>query len=258
MEIILSFTTTPDRIHHIEPMLQSLKRQKALGQRIWLWLCHHYSRSGQTMSKTQVPDFVHKYGVEVHFTEDFGSNTKLLPTVQAIQDPDTILITVDDDTLYPEHWLEGLVQATKKDSSRAYGYRGKIFTPKRAGFFFRPTLKYKNTKTVMPGAKEMSQLVDLLTGVWGICYRRSFFTESYLNLDQCPAALHNDDIWVNGQLARLDIKRLCLPSPGNFHDIDMESVGIRRLWDSVNNGKGLNDKVLDYFRKDFEKSRFSS
>ncbi len=209
------------------------------------------------MTEKEVPDFVHSYGVEVRFTEDKGSNTKLFPALKAFKDPKTILLTVDDDTCYPSDWLKGLIRATEADPSKAYGYRAKVFERHfiKLPFIKRLLLKplnYSYSKTIMLPDPASQTSVDILTGVWGICYRRSFFKEDYFDLSSCVSAEHNDDIWANGHLARNQVERICLGTEGSFRDIDMESLGIQRLWDTVNNGKGLNNKVLKYFKDDFK------
>lgn len=252
-QVIVSFTTTPDRIEHIQPMIESLEKQSYPHFRTILWLCHTYTRSKKKMTQKEVPFFILASNIEVRFTEDYGSNTKLLPTLKLITDPNSILITADDDTIYPVDWLKGLVEASVEDGTRAYGYRGKIFKRKKLPFlpWIKRVLRYEESKTLFFPKASQSKKVDLLTGVWGICYRRSFFNDSYFKLDECKAALHNDDIWANGHLARNLIERICIGIPERFQDIDMEAEGIKRLWDSVNNGQGLNNQVFKYFKHDF-------
>lgn len=258
--IYVSFTTTPDRIHHIQPMIQSLKNQTFLNFKPILWICNYYNRLNRPFSLDQVPSFLKNDPfVSIEFSEDYGSNTKLYPLVKKIKNPNALFITADDDTIYPKTWLEDLVQASIKDPKAAYGYRGKIFCKPKSLIQkiwpFSSPLSYKHTQTVILEPHEAPRKVDLLTGVWGICYRRHFFKSTYFDLNQCPAAAHNDDLWANGHLAKNQIDRICLPSRSLFSDLPFEKHGILRLWDSVNNGKGLNDKVLNYFREDFETSR---
>lgn len=254
--IYLSFTTTPDRIKWIQPMIHSIESQRFKDFKPILWLCNHYKRSNRFYSIEQVPNFVKNSSFDIKFCSDYGSNTKLIPLLQYIQDPEAILITADDDTCYPTDWLQGLVEASKDNKFHAYGYRGKIFDHAKSWLppFSRiKRIRYEHTQTIMPKDKSEESFVDMLTGVWGICYRRSFFTDDYYKLDVCPSAYHNDDIWANGHLARKGIFRKCLSIKSSFSDIQMETHGVKRLWDSVNNGKGLNNKVLKYFDYDFQK-----
>lgn len=256
--VYISFTSTPERLPLILPMIESINNQSFKDFTLFLWLCHTYKRSGKSLSTSDLPDFLKNNPLlTVRFCQDYGSNTKLYPLIQEIQDPSALLITADDDTLYPPYWLEGLIQASLKDPSKAYGYRGKILKKRTwrlpfTSMSWKMSPSYAASRTLMPRSKEEEGLVDILTGVWGILYRRSFFDTSYFNLEACPAALHNDDLWANGHLAKRGIPRYCLQlKEGSFQDIPMEKQGIKRLWDSVNNGKGLNDKVLTYFKNDF-------
>lgn len=252
--VTVSFTTTPDRIEHIQPMIDSLELQSYTDFKAILWLCNKYTRSAKTMTSKDVPFFITTSNIEVRFCPDYGSNTKLLPTLKLLDDSDALIVTADDDTIYPQNWLRGLVEASLKTPSKAYGYRGKILKKRTYPLLkniLRP-FRYEDSETILLPRASLTQKVDLLTGVWGICYRRSFFKDDYFNLDTCKAAYHNDDIWANGHLARNLVERVCIGAPGEFHDIDMESQGVKRLWDSVNNGRGLNNEVFKYFKHDFK------
>ncbi|MCH9633324.1 MAG: hypothetical protein S4CHLAM7_00470 [Chlamydiae bacterium] len=259
-QVLISFTTTPQRIQHITPMLESLKKQSYQGFKTILWLCHLYRRSSQKMTPEEIPTFMHNYNVDVRFCDDFGSNTKLLPLLKSNVKDDAIIITADDDTCYPSNWVENLVQASLEDPNQAYGYRGKILNRRYFNLPFVKTaylrdLSYSGSQTIMLKKTSDSKLVDILTGVWGICYRRSFFNESYFNLNLCPSAYHNDDLWVNGHLARNQVRRVCIGNEADFSDIPMEKFGVKRLWDNVNNGRGLNKRVLKFFKYDFKDPR---
>ncbi len=261
LPVYVSFTSTPERLPLITPMLESLKQQTYQNFTCILWLCHYYKRSKKNFTFKQLPSFLKKDSfLTTKFCSDFGSNTKLYPLLETINNPNAILVTADDDTIYPPHWLEGLINAFIENPSRAYGYRGKIF--KRQSFQFpftnfalKKRLSYRASKTLILSENQQPQEVDVLTGVWGILYQRSFFNKAYFNLKICPEALHNDDIWANGHLAKKGIPRICLSLREPFNDIQMEKQGVKRLWDSINNGKGLNDKVLAYFKHDFDRKR---
>ncbi len=244
-KILISFTTTPQRIIGIEPMIASLLRQKTDDIRIVLWLSRYYWRSGISYGPEEVPEFIRNSPVEIVFDRDYGPCSKLWPALEAETDPDTLIINVDDDTVYPEGAIATLIEYSLNDPFASFGFRGKIFKRSR----FRSSLRYATGETIFSTAPKE---VDLLTGTHGVIYRRSFFTPEYFSeFPSCPGAQHADDIWTQGHIARNGIRRVCLPPPGKFRDIPLEQLGVRRLWDSVNRGKKHNDQVLRYYRKAF-------
>ena len=44
-----------------------------------------------------------------------GPATKLIPTLEVETDPDTIIVVIDDDTVYPRHLLESIVDGFRID-----------------------------------------------------------------------------------------------------------------------------------------------
>lgn len=250
--IIISFTSLPNRISHIEPMLNSISKQTAQPSKFILWLSKYSQRDSQfTLDTKKIPKFIQNYPVDLRICDDYGPHTKLLPALKAVQDPNTIIITVDDDTIYPKTWLENLIHYHHLYPDSAIGPRGRVFYRKTLripilGMQLSKRLKYRKGKTIILPSNSSPKPVDILTGVWGVLYKRSFFEEEIFSMQQCPEARYNDDIWNSGYLAKKGIQRLCIPFGKEFGDISMP--GVNRLWDSVNNGKGLNDKAIAFYQ----------
>ena len=104
-EVILSLTTFPDRIKKIPIVLETIFRQSVKPTRIILWLA-----DSQFKDKKAVNILLKKYidlGLEIIYCEDLRSHKKYFFAMQKF--PNSIIITVDDDILYPTYMIEQLV-----------------------------------------------------------------------------------------------------------------------------------------------------
>jgi hypothetical protein len=107
--IIISLTTSPARIHSIQKTLECLLKQTLVPDKIVLNLPHVYKRS-QTKF-TEIPRFItDNPKIHINFTEDIGPATKILPTVDLEKNnPDALILSVDDDHYYPPEFLRVFV-----------------------------------------------------------------------------------------------------------------------------------------------------
>ena len=53
-----------------------------------------------------------KRGLEIRFCKDIGPHGKLIYALKEF--PDAIVVTADDDMIYPKDWLEKLFESYKK------------------------------------------------------------------------------------------------------------------------------------------------
>ena len=108
MNIVLTLTTIPARLHNttyrfdIRQAIKALVNLNHNEYEVHFNIPHNYSVTGEEYI---VPDWLNEMSsnhscLKIFRTEDYGSVTKLLPTVQRITDGDTIIITCDDDMVY--------------------------------------------------------------------------------------------------------------------------------------------------------------
>jgi len=117
-EILVSLTSHGSRINEVHLAIESIMRQTIMPNRIVLWL-------GKQFETQDVPILLQrqqKRGLEINYFEDIGPHTKLIPSLMKY--PDSVIITIDDDMIYPSNFIEGLVKSYKSDSSKIYFYRG--------------------------------------------------------------------------------------------------------------------------------------
>lgn len=103
--IVISLTTSPKRISDINTTIQSLINQDMTPDMIQINLPHTFKRTQQDYPQTLLDSlsFLRHPLVKIHRCEDYGPATKLIPTVmtESGYNNNTLIIVVDDDTVYP-------------------------------------------------------------------------------------------------------------------------------------------------------------
>lgn len=233
-ELIISLTSYGNKLQLLYLTIESLLQQTVKPNRIILWLDETKYNSYES-----IPITLHeqeKRGLEIRLCEDVKSYTKLIPAL--INFPDSVIISADDDVIYPIDFVERLFRNYQKDTSKIYFYRGHYVLFEKNGNP-KPYLNW-----VKHGAKGCD-IYNFPTGVSGIIYPPHCYHEDMTNKDiflkLCPSA---DDVWfkamtmIKGTLCeKIDtpnFDKLFVPI-----DIDEESS-----LQSINVLNGGNDKQI--------------
>ncbi len=137
-EIIVSLTTHGKRILSVHRTIESIFHQSHLANRVIM-----YVGDKEFQSPQQLPLILQKQmsrGLEVRFVRDQGPFTKLLPTMR--ENKNSVIITIDDDIIYPFNLLERLMNAHQAHPNAICGIsvislcieNGQVQTP----FYTRP------------------------------------------------------------------------------------------------------------------------
>lgn len=109
MRIIVTLTTIPPRGLTIIETIKSIQKNTLKPDAIYVNLPKHLPRfPGQVYSPNLIEQ-LNNLGVIVNECEDMGTLTKSVPTLKYETDPDTLFIVIDDDGVYSENFLKGLV-----------------------------------------------------------------------------------------------------------------------------------------------------
>jgi len=211
VKAVISVTTIPDRIEHIEPCLESLVVQELP---VYLWVVPRIARSDTRLER--VPKFP---GVNVEMVEDRGPITKLLPALEREFD---VILTADDDHIYGETWANGLLEWAENLPEAALGYGGKILDNN----------DYSKCSMIAPGAGRL-QRADVLWGVYGVLYRRSMFDSGIF--EEWKRWPTNDDLIITAHLKRRGVSRWVIPEPHSVRRYGRVSK-IVPLW-HINSGR---------------------
>lgn len=108
LRIVVSLTTSPDRIDKIKPVLDSIMNQNIVPNKIYLNLPHIFKRTGKQFDK--IPEFITSNPlIFINKCEDIGPATKIIPTLVYEKDPETIIISIDDDILYDKNVINTFI-----------------------------------------------------------------------------------------------------------------------------------------------------
>ncbi len=106
--VIVSLASYPARFGHIHIALKSIMLQRAKPDRIIVWLDDHVDKSMITQKMLELE----KYGVEYRYVRDLKAHKKYIYVMQEF--PEDIIITVDDDAIYPKDLVESLLITHKR------------------------------------------------------------------------------------------------------------------------------------------------
>ncbi|MGB5136779.1 MAG: hypothetical protein WBN89_16595 [Prochlorococcaceae cyanobacterium] len=131
--------------------------------------------------------------LQLHWVANSGPYRKLLPLLDRLspeqQALDPILITADDDTLYPPDWLCRLVEAQERFGC-VVGFRGRRLVLE-AGLPAPYRAWIKDDRSLLEPS-----LLTVPTGKDGICYRLSQLDHRVRDLQTALGiAGHADDLW---------------------------------------------------------------
>jgi sulfur carrier protein ThiS len=230
--LIVSMTTIPGRASRIVPVLRSLLDQSCPADRILLaWPSH----SRRTNAPYPVPPAL-PAGVELLACEDQGPATKLLAALQV--EPETAIVAVDDDVVYPKDFLETLLKAHRAEPKTAWGYRG---------WQLEQNTEPRDLDHVFATAITAPKTVDVLLGTWGYLIPPNAFDKAVYDFDRYPPELRwVDDVWFSGHLAMRGVPRCVVPAAG--FPIETVASFLWALTDGPNRN-GRNDMIaIDTFK----------
>jgi hypothetical protein len=123
---------------------------------------------------------------------------KILPVLEVETQPDTLLVTVDDDVLYPPDTIQALQTAAKAHPEAAFGSRGFNFT---------------NIGRDLKPIRGNHVPCHVLQGYGAIAYRRQHFDIDRLRLSlasQPEAFRFNDDLFLSNHIASRSVPRFTI------------------------------------------------
>ena len=221
-KVFVSLTTLPSRMRQLELTIASIERQRFKPDGILLGLPTMSKREGTPYAIPQ--ELVDR--VTVISTEDRGPGTKLYSALDAIHDPDTIIITVDDDVEYEEHVLEKLVAASLRHPHAAIGFCGWNAEKLIRGGDYELMYEENGNWPSNPAP------ANVLEGYRGIAYRRGFFDADVLDYEFHEGAFFVDDVWISGYLALKGIPRLVT----RYSDVTLTQD---EVWETIWKQNGL-------------------
>lgn len=185
-ELVVSLTSYPKRFGTLDLCLESLLSQSHPPHRLLLWLDHEDAE--------QLPPAVTRlqaYGLEVRVGTDHGPFTKIVHALRYF--PGALIVTADDDNIYPRWWLQALVESYREFPLAIHCHRGHAITVTEEGFI-RSYGKW-NYGAVGIGSEPTMYLMP--TGVSGVLYPPHCLHEDATDTEKYRAlSPTEDDIWL--------------------------------------------------------------
>jgi len=258
MRIVGSMTTLPSRISKIKPVIQSLIKQRRSLDKIyinipWKTLKGH---------KYIIPFFLSNMEsniIVINRCKDYGPITKLLPTLDKETDPDTYIITFDDDNIVHKDVVKIFEKKIKQYPKTCLSFSG--WNIGRFPWYYE--LHYNNKKDIE---------VDWVQGCHGIAYPRGLIDKNEILtcFSDAPNILsHHDDHKISAYLTTKNIKKISIKGNAkqyfvdtNYRTLDCISGAnsltdfFKFLWEVISIGWYFKGRRLYYHSEDITASIF--
>lgn len=239
--VVISLTTLPSRINSILPTLKSLNKQTYKVDDIYLTIPKKCKRLNTKYPS--IPENIKKLCTIVYIKNDYGPITKLWGGLYMEQDPETIIITVDDDIIYPKTLVENLLNYNNKIPNTALSSSGLAV----GSYPFCYSIKFnqkKNDYWFTLHSNKTGHKVDILYGYPGAMYIRKFFPKKqYMYKKLFKYAKYdydlfkNDDVLISCYLnnKNIDRKIVDIPDVINCKGVDGLSMDAYNFFRSMEN-----------------------
>ena len=242
MKKIISLTVLPSRLNNVKVTIDSLLHQDEAADEICVWLPKNAKRGGEQIK--DVPQFLKQDPIRAELVDDVGPATKLIPALRKYwNEKETIIVTVDDDQIYPKGWFAGLIGYSGLYKNSCLGHRGRKLLSLG---MLRLSYSYKRATCIEGDRIGKPKKADFLTGNWGVLYRVKFFDEEVFNLDLDTPMFFTDDIWFSGMVSKNGTIRYVVPMKEAI--ISTDSWDVSALWE-LNEAEENNDWSIASMRK---------
>lgn len=232
-EAIISFTSYPGRIHSVDQVALSLLNQDIPSKKVILWLAD----SQFPNREADLPEALlalREHGLSIEWCEDIRSYKKLIPALEKY--PDDIIVTADDDIIYPSDWLRRLVAAYIERPDMLHSLRSHELRITSGNLAPYASWRHEVEEAA-------PSFCNFCTSGGGVLYKKELLHNDILKKDiflkVCPDA---DDIWFWG-MAVLRGTRINLVSPSLGKLSYVEGSQDDALW-RVNLTQNANDQKL--------------
>jgi hypothetical protein len=237
--IIGGMTTIPSRINDLKKTIDSIKQQTVKIDKLILTIPYELKRNKE---KYEIPKWIEEDEfIHIIRMNDFGPVCKLLGALEYTKEPETIIITFDDDTIYSDDTVKNLII-------------GHLIKPNAA--FATSSLQFRMIKG-NPEFKTqyIAGPTRILEGWGGALYKRSFFSKD-IN-EMLPNSYHcffSDDLIISNYLRKKSVPLIKVRRPKKLEvrsisNIDALRTGANGLTYKTFNRYRLAVKELIYLNK---------
>lgn len=236
--IVVSLTSFPPRFPYLGPCLKSLVLQDLKPDKIIMYLGNDCTESDITEEMRSYE----QYGVEFRIDpdENLMPHKKYYYAMQ--QFPDSIIVTADDDVIYPANWLRSLYESYQQYPS--------VISARRVHF-----IQIKNGKLapydhwidqIRSVRRPSKRLIAIGNG--GVLYPPGCLDEKAFAVEDIKSlCLRNDDLWLKCNEVRLNIPVVWVRN----WKVEPAAIHSEMTLSSGNIFTGKNDAVLRLLMEHF-------
>ena len=237
-EAIVSLTSIPSRLRFLDMTIRSLMIQSVQPKRILLWLHEDLRGKEPKALRSLVGEMF-----SIHYSDLTCSHRKLIHTLELY--PDAVIVTCDDDQLYPNDWLERLIEDHKRFPGEIIANECKLIACSADG----ETLPYKQWPGKVSAGFSDASLMPV--GYGGVLYPPDSLlpvvTDSELFLKLAPKA---DDLWFKAMsfLKGTPCRKASKPSATPIPVIGTRQTTLAQSNVKLDQNRDQWDALRDYFQ----------
>lgn len=251
--VVASYTTLPSRYDALQTSILSMINQTYKLDAIYLTIPRYAARLNEPYPP--IPQELQDLCTVVYIETDYGPITKIYGALISETDPNTVIITCDDDVGFAPNFVEIMMSHHNDYTDSAICGTGALIG--------RGLLFISIVSTVEPFHEwsgftgfdvcENGRCVDLIFGVAGVLYTRGMFPNNDNLYDEIfkhslndSSIFHNDDVLISGYLDKMGVeRRIFCDIPSIIHNDQEDALSadifkmIGRLNESITKVKEL-------------------
>ena len=246
-DITVTLTSYPARISYVHSVIEGIAAQSLKPTRVLLWLSKPQFPNGEEDLPQNLLDCVNRGEVQIRWcNEDLRSHKKYFYTMQEY--PDDIVITVDDDLVYPSDMIFNLYQSYLAFPDCVSGMRVHVIGADRKNkkiIDYSKWLKQYDREILIPSTQFFATTGAGCLFPPGSVDSRAFNKEKIFEL--CPYA---DDIWMNLMVLAKGVKTVCAVRNFGLRYSAPQENSLFVLNSSNNKNEEQFNAVKDWLEKD--------
>ena len=205
--VIVSLTSYPARIDTIHLTITTLLNQTVKPKMVILWLAKEQFPGEIDDLPKKLTDLTSK-GLTIRFCDDLRPHKKYYYTMK--ENPDSAVITVDDDVFYPENLVEDLTKTAEKFPDTVVCTWGHEIFLEDGDVYTADKWQY-STKGTTPS------YALIPTGIGGVLYPAHCLSEEVFNKDAIKElCLNADDLWLKAMALKNHKKAVRIDNPAKL------------------------------------------
>lgn len=214
MRVVATYTTLPSRYHTLKQSIATLQKQTRALDAIYVTIPQRATRLNRDYPP--VPDDLSAMCTVIRTDVDYGPITKIYGGLMSESEPDTVIISCDDDVEFPENFIETLLHHHNTHPNDVICGTGALIGKGLHFISIVSSIHPFHNWSGFTGFEVLKEghKVDLIFGVAGVLYTRKCFPENeklHESLFQHSlnetTIFHNDDVLISGYLSKVGITR---------------------------------------------------